>query len=113
MKITPWEDALKLITNKENTNVTFFVIFTRHQDWNCMVMSEEYKIVRKHFQNEKSVQFLHVDIDESKLLTEINSPFRVLQAPTFLIIFNNKVKRSGSGYYPREIMIDFIEENLD
>ncbi|MCS4536808.1 thioredoxin family protein [Mycoplasma sp. CSL7475-4] len=112
MKLYSWEETQKIISNKANSDKIFFVAFTKQGDKESIIMNSTYEYIEQKFIGENNIKFINVDIDEAGIYKDINDQYKVFDIPTFLIINNNQVKKRGSRYYPREIIVDFIEENI-
>ncbi|AIA29560.1 hypothetical protein MCAL160_0398 [Mycoplasmopsis californica HAZ160_1] len=113
MKKYNWDHAQKIISDKKYANFIFFVVFTKENDLETAIMSDTYEYVENHFKNENMVKFLEVDIEEAGIYRDINNIYLVMQVPMFFVIKANKILRRGAGFYPYEIIIDFIEENIE
>ncbi|QBF34719.1 thioredoxin [Mycoplasmopsis phocirhinis] len=112
MKTYSWEEAQKIIANKQNAEKIFFVIFSRQNDKDSIIMSSTYEYIEQKFTSQTDVKFMNIDIDEAKIYKDINNIYKIFDIPTFLIIVNNQIKKRGSKFYPHEIITDFIEENI-
>ncbi|WP_029608774.1 thioredoxin family protein [Mycoplasma simbae] len=113
MKKYSWENAQKLLADKTQENTIFLLVFTKKNDLESLIMRQCYQDVDIHFKFDSNIQVIEVDIDESQIFQDINNKYVIMQVPAFFVIKNNEIKRKGLGFYPREIMIDFIEENIE
>lgn len=113
MKKYAWDEVQSTIENRVNSSVIFFVCFTKSNDIDSLTMLNTYEEVEEQFKHNSNVKFMNVDTERTNIYKDINDSYKIWQSPKFIVIYNNKVKRSGSGIYPKEIIIDFIEENLE
>ncbi|TQC54192.1 thioredoxin [Mycoplasmopsis mucosicanis] len=112
MKQLNWDEAQHIISDKKNKNKVFFVVFTMHNQFESAVMEYIYDEIFQDFKNEGNVKCIQIDIDEAKIYQDLNDKYHILSVPIFLIIQNNQIKKRGIGFYPKEIIVDFIEEHL-
>ncbi|WP_027120811.1 thioredoxin family protein [Mycoplasmopsis lipofaciens] len=105
-----WNDAQSMFNNKKYKDKIFFIEFTTEWCGDCKMMAPIIQNVVKHYENSNEIIFIEVDAEEAKLFRNPLSEYKVLFVPTHLIVKNGKIIKTGYNYYPKEILIDWIEE---
>lgn len=113
MKKMLWKDAQNLYENHKYANHIFFILFVLDNDLNSRLMKEIVHKVEKHFDDYNGIIFIEVDAIEAELYQVPNNKFQVLQTPTFCIIKNKNIYNAGHNLYPKEIIIDWLQEAIN
>ncbi|WP_029513597.1 hypothetical protein [Mycoplasmopsis primatum] len=113
MKKVKWETAQNIYKNPDANNDVFFIFFTLENDLNSLLMKSVIKEVEHHFIHNSNVLFLEIDAIEAELYREPNTKFQVLEVPTFAIIKNNNIYNIGHNFYPKEIIIDWLDDIIN
>lgn len=113
MNKTPWEQAQSIIANVNNRDNIYFLEFTADWCFDCRAMQPVISEVIEYFKNNNKVVFINVDAEESGLFRKPNTKYQVLQIPTFAVVKGNNILHLGHNYYPKELLISWIEEAIE
>lgn len=102
-----WADAQQHI----NQGVVY-LIFSVTWCGDCKMMKPIIEEVANNFSDNKKVQIIEVDAEESKLFRDPKSEYQVLRVPTHIVLKDGKILNRGYEYMPREILVEWIEEAL-
>ncbi|MCE6115347.1 thioredoxin [Mycoplasmopsis agalactiae] len=108
-----WRDAKSLYENPRNADSIFFILFVLENDLNSRLMKEIVSKVENYFSKYTIIKFIEIDAVESGLYQVPNTRFQVLETPTFCILKNNTVYNLGHNLYPKEILIDWLQEAIN
>lgn len=108
-----WNEAKKIITDKQNQDMLYFLEFTTTWCPDCKMMKPVVTQIFNEYRDNKNITFYEIDAEEAKLFRDINSPFKVLKVPAFVYFKNNQILKIAYEYYPKEILKQFIEQYID
>ncbi|MGL6125123.1 MAG: thioredoxin family protein [Metamycoplasmataceae bacterium] len=103
-----WSEAQKLI--KESKIMYLFI----GADWcgDCIMMEPIVNELKDHFAENREVNFIKIDAEESKLFRDEESKYKVLKIPTHVFMKEGKIMSIKYEYTPLKIMIEEINKLL-
>lgn len=58
----------------------------------------------------QDIKIVKVDVDESQVTA---SEYQIMSVPTLLLFVDGEVKARAGGYMPKELLMEFIENNKE
>ncbi|AAT28057.1 thioredoxin family protein [[Mycoplasma] mobile] len=105
-----WKDAQDFI--EKNHNRVIYLEFATETCGDCRAMAPVVEEFVDHFKNNDKVKFLRVDAEESGLWKVTGNKWEVLRIPTHIVLKNNEIFRKGFEYFPKELLVEWVEEAL-
>ncbi|MGZ9413506.1 thioredoxin family protein [Mycoplasma sp. 480] len=102
-----WEEAQKHIENG-----VVYLEFTTTWCGDCKMMAPVVQKVADHFDENSGLKMINVDAEEAQLFRKEGTRFEVLRVPTHLVLKDGKILNKGFEYFPKEVLIEWIENAL-
>ncbi|MBZ4195121.1 thioredoxin family protein [Mycoplasma tauri] len=113
MKKLKWADALSMIESQSNSSKVYFIFFSIQDDLNCKLMKSMITDIEASYNSIKDVSFYEIDAKESDVYLVPNTRYELLEVPTFCVIKNNELLNVGHNFYPKEVLINWLNEALN
>lgn len=101
---------LKHATNENFNNLINenLVLVDFHATWcgHCKMLTP---IIEELANERSSVEFVKADVDE---LRDIARQYGIMSVPTLILFKNGNIVSQKSGFMPKEILSDWINENI-
>ncbi|MBN3534593.1 thioredoxin family protein [Mycoplasma procyoni] len=107
LKEMKWADA-----QKEIESGVVYLEFTTAWCGDCKMMAPVVKQVADHFSEDSKLKMIKVDAEEAQLFRKEGTKFEVLKVPTHLVLKNGEILNKGFEYFPKDILIEWIENAL-
>ncbi|VEU70178.1 thioredoxin family protein [Mycoplasmopsis glycophila] len=106
-----WEEAQKILENNP-VNHLIFLEFTTTWCGDCKMMAPIVKQVAAKYQDNANITFMEVDAEEAQLFRNPDTKWKVLKAPTLLLIKGQEIVEKGFEYIPSEILESWIDKKI-
>ncbi|QJB71494.1 thioredoxin family protein [Mycoplasma sp. 1654_15] len=107
METLLWKEAQEKI-EKGVVLLEFFVTWCG----DCKMMQPVMETVSEHFKDNKNVQIIKVNAEESGLFRKAGTRFEVLKVPTQLVLKDGEILFKNFEYCPKEKLIQEVEKAL-
>ncbi|UWD34237.1 thioredoxin family protein [Mesomycoplasma molare] len=107
LKKLTWEEA-----QKEINDGVVYLEFTTTWCGDCKMMSPIVKQVENHFKDEPRLKMINVNAEEAQLFRKEGTKFEVLRVPTHIVLKDGEILNKGFEYFPKDIIIEWIESAL-
>lgn len=106
IKEMKWKEAKLLIKSSEVTYLWFGA------EWcgDCIMMEPVVEELAEKFKENKKINFVKVDAEESSLFRDPDSEYKVMKIPTHVFMKNGVIMNIEYEYFPLELMIEEINK---
>lgn len=111
MQELSWEKA-KQVIEKNTDNKLLFLEFTTKWCGDCKMMYPVVSSVENKYSENQEIKFIKIDAEEANLFRKPDTKWQVLRVPTHILLKGQKIIAKGHEYYPKEILISWIEKGL-
>lgn len=104
-------EEVEKILEKEKEKV-FYLEFISETCGDCIAMKPVVDEVVEHFKGNENFKFMRIDVKGTNLWGNPDTKWEVLRVPTHIVIKKGEIFRRGFEYFPKEILVEWIEEAL-